>query len=430
MEKALVGGSGASGAANLEHFIPWRKAELVERLRTQPGLTAAEQDGFGRFCELLGATLHFEYLEQFEELKNAYAPFDPDADTLRTKTMSFAERQAHLNQLFERFTWLLERANFCRLTQDDFQEALNSVSHHGLNLEVDFDFFERLEIFSRGEVMQTQQYRTWKRLYRKQEAQVATFQRLVIIFRLRAGRHKTRKFDTQDVFIKLFKDIPKPDLEMLLPGTRVRMSLKDRLKIAMPTVSGIALSVYKAVKGALMAAAAGIYGILAVLGVTCGYGMRSFYGYLQTKQKYQLNLTESLYYLNLDNNAGVMSRLLDEAEEQENREAILAYYFLWRKLDVRGSTADELGWKNQAQQNTFPAGGFTAEELDERIEQFLSKCLGRPIDFEVDDALAKLIRMNLVREVSPGRYVALSLAEALQTLDHAWDNYFPYNAAA
>src|SRR5262249_26843546 len=195
----------------------------------------------------------------------------------------------------------------------------------------------------------------------------------------------------------------------------------------MPTVSGIALSVYKAVKGALMAAAAGIYGILAVLGVTCGYGMRSFYGYLQTKQKYQLNLTESLYYLNLDNNAGVMSRLLDEAEEQENREAILAYYFLWRKLDVRGSTADELGWKNRTQQNTFPAGGFTAEELDERIEQFLSKCLGRPIDFEVDDALAKLIRMNLVREVSPGRYAALSLAEALETLDRAWDNYFPYN---
>jgi hypothetical protein len=421
---------GAAGTANLEHFIPWRKAELVEKLCTQPGLTAAEQDGFGRFCELLGATLHFEYLAQFEELKNAYSPFDPDADTLRTKTHSFAERQAHLNQLFERFTWLLERANFCRLTQDDFQEALDSVSHHGLSLEVDFEFFERLEIFSRGEVMQTQQYRSWKRLYRKQESQVATFQRLVIIFRLRPGRHKTRKFDTQDVFIKLFKDIPKPDLEMLLPGTRVRMSLKDRLKIAMPTVSGIALSVYKAVKGALMAAAAGIYGILAVVGVTCGYGMRSFYGYLQTKQKYQLNLTESLYYLNLDNNAGVMSRLLDEAEEQENREAILAYYFLWRKLDVRGSAADELGWKNRSQQNTFPAGGFTAEELDERIEQFLSRCLGRPIDFEVDDALAKLIRMNLVREVAPRRYVALSLAEALETLDRAWDNYFPYNAAA
>jgi hypothetical protein len=167
-----------------------------------------------------------------------------------------------------------------------------------------------------------------------------------------------------------------------------------------------------------------------VLGVTCGYGVKSFYGYLQTKQKYQLNLTESLYYQNLDNNAGVMSRLLDEAEEQENREAVLAYYFLWRKLDKRGSTDDELGWKSRAQQNTFPAGGFTAEELDQRIEQFLSECLGRAIDFEVDDALAKLLRMNLVRQLAGGRYVAVSLAEALKTLDTAWDNYFPYSNAA
>ena len=91
------------------------------------------------------------------------------------------------------------------------------------------------------------------------------------------------------------------------------------------------ISAYKAIKGALLAAAAGIYGILTVLGVTVGYGMRSFYGYLQTKQKYQLNLTESLYYQNLDNNAGVLTRLLDEAEEQENREAALAYFFLWRQ---------------------------------------------------------------------------------------------------
>jgi hypothetical protein len=422
--------SGKNAAAHLEHFIPWRRAELVDRLCLQPGLTPADQDGFRRFCTLLNATLHFEYLSQLESLKDAYAPFDPDSDTLNLTKLSYAARQEHLDVLFERFTWLLERANFCRLTQEDFQQALDSVSHRGLSLEVDFDFFERLEIFSRGEVLQTQQYRSWKNFYRKQEAQVPTFQRLVLIFRLRAGQHKTRKFDTDDVFIKLFKDIPKPDLEMLLPGTRVKMSLKDRLKIVMPTVSGVAVSVYKAIKGALMAAAAGIYGVLAVLGVTCGYGMRSFYGYLQTKQKYQLNLTESLYYQNLDNNAGVISRLLDEAEEQENREALLAYYFLWRKLDVRGSTADELGWQNRTAQKTFPIGGFTAEELDQRIEQFLSESLGRPIDFEVDDALAKLIRMNLVRQVGPRRYVALSLAEALETLDRTWDNYFPYNAAA
>ncbi|HTQ38706.1 MAG TPA: DUF3754 domain-containing protein [Pirellulales bacterium] len=416
--------------ADREHFIPWRKAEVIDRLCSEPGLLPAEQSGFRQFCTLLDATLHFEYLTHFENLKSAYAPFDPDADTVHLTELSDAQRQTQMDLLFERFQWLLERANFRKLTHHDLDQALNSVSHHGLSLEVDFDFFDRLELFSRGEILQPQQYRNWKRLYRWEEAQVPTFQRLVLIFHLRPGKHRTRNFDTHDVFIKLFKDIPKPDLEMLLPGTRVKMSLKDRIKIITPTASGVAVSIYKALKGALLAAAAGVYGILAVLGVTCGYGMKSFHGYLQTKQKYQLNLTESLYYQNLDNNAGVLSRLLDEAEEQENREAVLAYYFLWRNLDVRGSTADELGWKNRAASINFPARGFTAEELDQRIEQFLSDCLGRPIDFEVDDALAKLLRLNLVREVVPGRFVALPLTEALEKLDYAWDNYFPYNKAA
>jgi hypothetical protein len=177
----------------------------------------------------------------------------------------------------------------------------------------------------------------------------------------------------------------------------------------MPTVSGLVVSAVKAFKGALLAAAAGIYGILALLGVTLGYGVKSFFGYLQTKQKYQLNLTESLYYQNLDNNAGVLCRLLDEAEEQENREAVLGYYFLWRQADGRGSTA---------------------EVLDRQIEQFLGEALGRPIDFEVDDALAKLLRMGLVRQLADGRYLALPLAASLAALDHAWDNYFSYNTAA
>jgi hypothetical protein len=152
----------------------------------------------------------------------------------------------------------------------------------------------------------------------------------------------------------------------------------------------------------------GIYGILAVLGVTVGYGMKSFFGYLQTKQKYQLNLTESLYYRNLDNNAGVLCRLLDEAEEQDNREAVLAYFFLWKQ----------------------PAGGITEAVLDQQIEQFLSAAIGRPIDFEVGDARSKLVRLGLARQAADRHYVAMPLGDSLEALDRAWDNYFSYNAAA
>ncbi len=381
-------------ATGLEHFIPLRKAELVDRLCAQPGFAEADRDGFRRLCQLLDATLHFEYHAHFEKLKTAYAPFDPDTDTQSLEALSADERQSRIDLLFKGFDWLLERANFRELSRADLEHALQAVSDRGLSLEVDFEFFDRLEMFSRGDAVCTIKRRRWQRLWRTEEICVPVFQRLVVIFRLKEGKPNTRNLDTSDVFIKLFKDIPKMDLEMLLPGTRVKMSLKDRVKIIMPTVSGLAVSIYKAVKGALLAAAAGVYGILAVLGVTCGYGVRSFYGYLQTKQKYQLNLTESLYYQNLDNNAGVLSRLLDEAEEQENREAVLAYYFLWRQPDKAGCSADE---------------------LDRRIEAYLSALLKRPVDFEVDDALAKLVRLKLGAKTRRVRFSRCRLGRRCET---------------
>ena len=60
--------------------------------------------------------------------------------------------------------------------------------------------------------------------------------------------------------------------------------------------------------------------------------------YQSTRQAYHLMLTQSLYYQNLDNNAGVLTRLLDEAEEQECREVLLGYYCLWKYGPEQGWT--------------------------------------------------------------------------------------------
>jgi hypothetical protein len=55
---------------------------------------------------------------------------------------------------------------------------------------------------------------------------------------------------------------------------------------------------------------------------------------------------------NRDNNAGVLYHLLNEAEEQESREAALAYYYLWR----------------------FPRPeGWSTANLDDHIEMELEK---------------------------------------------------------
>jgi hypothetical protein len=116
-------------------------------------------------------------------------------------------------------------------------------------------------------------------------------------------------------------------------------------------------------------------------------------------------MAQVLYYQNLDTNAGVLLRIIDEAEEQECREAILAYYFLWRY-------AGEQGWLPSA--------------LDDYIELELERVAKLKVDFEIGDALDKLEKLRIVEKVGE-HYRAQPLAKALAMLDYTWDNYFKYN---
>lgn len=403
-------GASAPRSWRLENFVPIRKADLLAVLSSDPGLREAERTDFLRLCRLLEATIHFEFQQFLEDLKTAYAPFDPDADTTPVWVVSAEERTRRADKLFDRFCEVLTWANFTRLSQADLERALEAMSEWGVNLVVDFSCFERLEVFARGAAILRRQRRRrfffWPR--RPPEVDVPIYQRLVVIFRLRERLASDEHGDPDTIYLKIFKNIPTMDLDMLLPGSRVRMSILDRGKVLLPIVSGLAIAVWKVVQGALVLLATGVYGALAFLGLlggTVGYGLRSFHTHVRMVQRYQLNLTRSLYYQNMDNNAGVLHRLVDEAEEQELREAVLAWFFLWREAGPQGCSS---------------------EELDRRIEEFLARLIHREIDFEVSDALHKLQRLGLVEPLADGRVRALGLAAALARLDAAWDQLFRY----
>jgi hypothetical protein len=412
-----------------EHFIPIRQAELVDLLCRYKGLSAAEQDQVRELAKLLEATFHFEYHQRLEGLKAAYAPFDPDADTKPLREPTADEKQRQMGALFDNFTSLLERANFKQLTMAEIQAALEGASDWGINMDVDFGVFERLAVYVRGDTVGKRSRRKWQNLWRMEEASVPIYQRLVLIMKLKKHRRLGDDVDTDDVYLKIFKDIPKMDLEMLLPGAKVQLSRLDFGLIVYPLIAGVMLMVYHiardvieawhpdtsdpaktakevAVLGGLLAAGLWKLGSWATAGALGGYGYKSYYSYNIKKQAYTLQLTKSLYYQTLDSNAGVLFRLLDEAEEQENREALLAYFFLWRK-------AGDQGW--------------TPEQLDDYVEMYLEGETKLKVDFEIGDALDKLKRLKIVDVLPDGRIRALPMAKALEALDYAWDNVFKYN---
>ena len=62
-----------------EHFIPLRKPDLVRLMLDDLSEDAGERAKFEKLCRQLEAILNYEYHQRLEELKDAYAPFDPDA---------------------------------------------------------------------------------------------------------------------------------------------------------------------------------------------------------------------------------------------------------------------------------------------------------------------------------------------------------------
>jgi hypothetical protein len=97
-----------------------------------------------------------------------------------------------------------------------------------------------------------------------------------------------------------------------------------------------------------------------------------------------------------------MSALVDQAKDEDVKEALLAYYFLAR-----------VGEK-----------GMTLEMLDQLIEQHLMTRYGVFIDFEVDDAVLKLKKDGLVSEKKNGLLVALPIQQACKVLINQWEDIF------
>jgi hypothetical protein len=417
------------GASPREHFIPLRPAELVQKLADDSAVTIFEREQFRQFCQLAQATIHHEYRSRLEGLKAAYAPFDPDCDApgnspegvdIRNATESVPDSA---RQLFEQFDALLMRANYRRLTREELERAVREPNHTGLNLRLNLDIFERLEIYVRGDYVATKTSRSWRTLWRERTEPMPIHRRLALIFRLRQATPATDPLDTRAVVLKLFKDIPQQDVETLLPGACIRIGWIEQAKIVLPTLSGVGLTLFKLLKGAAAVAFVSMYGLFAFLALisgAIGYGVRSFYGYLRTREKHQLSLTRHLYFQNLDNNAGVIYHLLAEAEEQEFREIVLAYWLLWR-----GGQA-----------------GATSRQLDAAAETWLRERCGLAVDFEIGDALAKLQRLGLAAPAplalggrgdggeEAKRWRAASIEDALAALDRAWDECFDYRQPA
>ena len=235
--------SGLSTLAPTERFIPVSPHELIDRL-TQPEVWPGIEPKVVRtFFNFLVHWRHLSYSERQRELLRLYVPFSPDSDTQVTQRLTASERADQQQQFIELVRQLLARANYTEIPRGRIAEVVSEQNPYGLALEVDLSDFEELHIFYRGESESSLPPSLLEKYaLMKKPVTLKIYQRLFVLLKLkpiemrireimlkeqvdaaRAERivHKLRKalpasISGDYIYLKLFKFIPRADLEMLL----------------------------------------------------------------------------------------------------------------------------------------------------------------------------------------------------------------------
>lgn len=408
-----------------ERFIPFRKQDII-KMCSQELSDKSSTHSFEQFCQLLSSVIHFDYHEILESLKNDYAPFDPNADTLALKEFTKEQRELHQRGFADNFAKVLNAANFEKVTEQDLQDALTEESLFKVRLEVEFDDFDQVVFYRRGESQLSETITSFWGL-RKQSINFTNYDRVAVYITFKDKEYFAQKnskpigFEPSSTIVKLFQNVPKADLEMLFPNSEVKMRPIDKVIIGGSALVGGAVVLITKLGASIILLAALFSFWLGLrsdpvamtqqhfislglgIGVFAGFIFKEWSKFKNRKIKFMKALSDNLYFKNLDNNAGVFHTLIDSAEEEDFKEALLAYTFLLN------ATA-----------------GLSALELDEQVEIWFKTKYNCQLDFEISDALDKLTRMQLIT-FDNETYHALPLTQAKQRLDKHWDTIFDYN---
>ncbi|MBN8911290.1 MAG: DUF3754 domain-containing protein, partial [Rhizobiales bacterium] len=279
-------------------------------------------------------------------------------------------------------------------------------------------------VYYRGASSRRDQRRSLRKFLRKEEFDVPIFQRLFLLFKLkpfetrvleimkehRVPRREAEKMvkalramipsevNENNIYLKLFKNIPRSDVEMVFPNTRVKFRLMDKLRLGITGGAGLGMGAFGAAGKIAVAATNPLMAAGAVLGLG-GVAFRQAMNFLNQRQRYMVVMAQNLYFHAMADNRGVLIKLADRAAEEDVKEEMLLYSVLA---------------KEKAKHSDLPA-------IDAAIEQYLQASFGISVDFDLEDALSRLLADGIVTEEADGTLRTLGPHEAALHLDAKWD---------
>ena len=397
-----------------ERFVPIAYDEILRGCVEY--LVIKESLEYATLAKSLRLYYHHRFYKELQKLKENYRPFNPDNDVI-ISPLSEEELKRKEKALFAHVTPILNHANYEILTKEALHEIMNKTSPYGVKVSVDFDDFEEIQLYFRGESFQKKTKRDPRKLYLKRITyEEPLYRRLFLILKPKhidarakeIAQAEGKKFDkvrkkllkknpllfidasNKSIYIKIFKNIPQVDLETLFPNIKVKMALFDKVKLGVfgggGTIGGGSTLIAK-----LSVAAIEPVSALMALGAFGGILWRLIKEVFSRRAHYMARLAKNLYFHSLDNNEGALNYMIELATQEESKEALLAYVFLAQTP-------------------------MTKEDLDEAIELFVRETYKIEMDFEVEDGLKKLQSLGILN-YHDEKYSVVSAQSALELLD-------------
>ncbi len=414
-------------ALTRDAFIPVSRPDIIKALTADAYWTNPEQRSHAEnVLRLIGMLRQHQSAETLNRMSEIYDPFNPDDETVNIVEASEMERLEKRRMFNSKLKDLVTSANFRELTPDELEEIFEKASPDGVHVEVEFGEYEVRLMFYRGASTMRKRKRDARKLFLKHtEFDVDIFERLFLAIKLKPEEQRIRELmqengidekkarkklakmrsmlppacSSDHIYIKIFKDIPRFDVEMLFPNIRVKMKYKDKLQLGGSALFGAATWAIGTASKLIVAVAISPVVLAGTLITGVGGIMYAqVRNIFITRDRYRMQLAQSLYFQNIANNQAALALMVDEAEEEDVKEEALLYAHLCQT----------------------PTHTSQLENLRIRINAFLFKNFGVDVDFDIHDALTRLIARGLVTQSPAGELRAMPPEEAAPFLRNAW----------
>ena len=346
-----------------------------------------------------------------------YDNLDPDKDTISMSWRRPSAKDNLDNQywLLQKLENLLYKANYLKIPRERLLLLLQEHNtSEGVRVAVDPTTYSILQIWTRGlkkvrlpfserfKAFLSKVSRRGKEEERGPKNEV--FTRVFVAVR---SKKETK------LHLKIFKDVPCPHLEYLLPDGKIRMSMFDKGFLASSVFLGSIVAAAKVI------AFAGDYNMdfaWVGLGLAGLIGARGWLGYKNKRNAYLVNLSRTLYFKTVSNNRGVLTLLTDRAQDEEFKESLLVYLFLLSPYNRRGVP----GLAYTAAAPLYDTG----DSLKMRIEEWLrDKFKISDVSFDIDNAISQLDAMGLLVQHADETLTVVPMDVALETLPRPSQNW-------